>query len=103
MGYGIMGLIYGAYNKITSKLYIGQTIRSMEIRKKEHISKSNGKGRKVKFHKALLQFPEKDWVWQVLKDGICNGDLTAWEIYHIVLYDSYHNGYNSNWGINKIR
>ena len=104
------GVIYAAVNKTTGMMYIGQTVRDLKIRKGEHISRSKkvvldkkGKIKKpVKFHQALIDWDETHWDWIILKSDIPIRDLTAYEIYFIVLHNSYHNGYNSNWGINRL-
>lgn len=36
-----MGIIYQCTNLVNNKVYIGQTIRTLEERKKEHLKKEN--------------------------------------------------------------
>lgn len=50
-----MGIIYKVTNEINDKVYIGQTIRDLEKRKKSHILQSQ-RGSSYYFHRALVKY-----------------------------------------------
>lgn len=87
-----MGIIYRAFNKITGKSYIGQTTRTLEIRKQDHYHNINRYC--YKFPNALRKYKKEDWEWIVLTK-IEDNKLDEYEQYYIKLFDSYKNGYNS--------
>ena len=59
------GVIYMASSGSNpSYNYVGQTTRSLDVRKREHI-RSSGKGVGV-FHKALRNSEKSDWTWQIV-------------------------------------
>jgi len=83
------GIIYKATNIKNNKSYIGQTIRELKSRKKEHINNNSS----TKFHKALQEYKE-DFKWSILYS--CNACLlNMMELYFIEEYDTFDNGYNS--------
>ena len=83
------------------KMYIGQTNKSLEIRKMGHIysatSKNKRKKTNVLFHKALLKHKDKI-VWDVLKDNLSNAEANFFEKKYIKDFDSMVNGYNQTSG-----
>lgn len=95
-----MGYIYKVTSKTTNKVYIGQTIRTLEERKNEHLkrakAKSANKENKYDFYKALLELGTNDFIWEVIEE--CpNEKLNEREIYQIAYYNSYLDktkGYN---------
>lgn len=89
------GIIYRAFNKISGKSYIGQTIQTLEIRKKEHIRKA-GKLRTV-FSKALLKYPESSWIWSVLIE-VPIEELDEYERYFIKDLGTFKAEYNMTMG-----
>jgi len=60
------GIIYRAYNKISGKSYIGQTIRPLQIRKNRHYSDS--KKHNFKFSNALRYYSVDSWEWTILAE-----------------------------------
>lgn len=89
------GLIYRAYNTISQKSYIGQTVRTLKERVKWHYSASK-KG-KYHFASALRRYGREDWIWSV--EEVCEIDqLDSIEKELIAFYDSYKNGYNKTTG-----
>lgn len=89
------GIIYQAYNKVTGKCYIGQTVNSLKVRISSHYSAA----RKPKYHfmYALKAYNKTDWEWNVIEE-VDEALLDESEIYWIQYYNSYKNGYNSNYG-----
>ena len=100
------GCIYIIKNKINDKVYIGQTTISARERFRQHMKPSNYKKR-YKFYKAVQEYGNENFYYEILEDHIPLNELNEKEIYYISLYDSYKNGYNSTPGgdgrqINKI-
>lgn len=90
-----IGIIYRAFNKITSKNYIGQTTYPLEKRIEGHYSKA--KKVKYKFCNALNKYKKEDWEWSILKE-VEESDLDYYEQFYILKFDSFKNGYNSTLG-----
>ena len=86
-------ITYKATNKINGKVYIGQTIQSLQIRKSRHIYDSNN-GCDFLFHRAIRKYGEEGFKWEVIR--ICDSieSLNAYEQYYILYYDSMNKGYN---------
>ena len=92
-----MGVIYKATNMLNKKSYIGQTRRSLEIRKKEHELDSNLNKSNSAFHFALKKYGFDNFSWEILEE--CDDDqLNAKEIFWIDYYDTYISGYNMTVG-----
>lgn len=90
----MLGIIYIITNDLNSKVYIGQTKRTLEERWKEHKRKrcSNNEHNML-IKRAILKYGEQHFKIKELEK--CNiEDLNAREIYYISLYNSYNNGYN---------
>ena len=94
------GNIYKVTNIKTNRVYIGQTIRSLEARYSSDIIKSWIKDRKAKVtQKFLDELIEEDFVITEIFDvACCQYHLNIIEAYWINYYDSYNNGYNNNAG-----
>lgn len=86
-------LIYKAHCKVTGKVYIGQTRRTLKVRIQEHLSQSERK-----FSRALKKYGLKSFEWTVLE--VCNTpeEANEREIMLISEYNSYKEGYNSHIG-----
>ena len=56
----VYGIIYKATNILDGKCYIGQTVKILEKRKREHINSALGKNNKnlMVFHKAIKKYGE---------------------------------------------
>jgi group I intron endonuclease len=97
-------IIYKAINKINGKIYIGQTMQTLEGRTSHHYSDARrGKG-KTYFHMALLKYQPEDFMWETI--CCCNSidELNICEEYWIAFYDSTNRnkGYNlKKGGYNK--
>ena len=87
------GIIYKATNKINGKCYIGQTVRSLEKRKKEH--KRAIKHRLTwKFYKDINKYKWNNFKWIVLERYSSKKELDEGEKYWIKYYNSTSKGYN---------
>ena len=93
-----MGLIYIAYNLVSKKSYIGQTVNSLKSRIQEHYSTTKNPKANYHFIRALRFYNKTDWDWSVIEDNTPNSLLDEREVYWIKQYDSFENGYNSDRG-----
>ena len=94
-------LIYKVTNQINGLIYIGQTSKTLEERKRKHENESLNFHRKsVKFHNALLKYGFDNFTWEVLRCCINQEELDYWEKYYIDYYKSYDRfkGYNLKLG-----
>ncbi len=92
------GIIYCAENIMNNKVYIGQTIKTLNIRKNRHIGSKEDRH----FQRALKKYD--NWNWKI----ICNVEapnnillkelLNISETMYIEKYDSFKNGYNLTTG-----
>ena len=90
-------VIYKVTNNINGKVYIGQTVGSLNRRKIEHICVANNKC-DYYFARALRKYGVDNFKWQVI--CICPNidSLNEQEKYYITLYDSMRSGYNCTSG-----
>ena len=87
-------IIYKVTNKINGKVYIGQTTRTLEKRKWQHLNLAR-RGHNNHFYNAIRKYGEDNFTWEVLCDGIDNKELlNQLERYYITKFDSIKNGYN---------
>lgn len=90
----MFGIIYIITNDFNSKVYIGQTKRTLEERWKEHKrEKCSINEHNMLIKRAILKYGEQHFKLKELERCAIE-DLNAREIYYISLYDSYRNGYN---------
>lgn len=105
-----MGIIYKIENKITGKVYIGQTLYSLQKRWLQHIHESKDalEGKRQSFplfHRMIIKYGEENFLPSILEE--CdNSILDEKEKYWIDFYNSNQDGYNSTIGgqnnINKV-
>ena len=91
-------LIYKVENKINGKIYIGQTIRTLEKRKSDHIN-DTFKGSSLPFHNAIKKYGQYNFGWKILEE--CNSieELNEKEEYWIRKLNTISpNGYNLRYG-----
>ena len=94
----MFGIIYIITNDFNSKVYIGQTKRTLEERWKEHKrEKCSINEHNMLIKRAILKYGEQHFKLKELERCAIE-DLNAREIYYISLYDSYKNGYNATIG-----
>ena len=95
------GNIYKITNIKTNRVYVGQTILSLNERYGSNIIKSWIEDRKRKTKQKFLDEleNEEDFILTgVLDIGICKWHLDKLEAYYINKFDSCNNGYNNNAG-----
>lgn len=96
-------IIYKATNLVNGKVYIGQTVKTLEKRKRKHINDAVSNRSKNVFHKALRKYGEDNFTWEVIDSAESETELSEKEIYWISFYHSYiyvdnSNGYNMTIG-----
>lgn len=94
----MLGIIYIIRNDINSKVYIGQTFRSIEERWKEHLrSKCSKNESHMLIKRAILKYGREHFTISKLEE--CDvSKLNEREMYYIKLYNSYKEGYNMTIG-----
>jgi len=93
----MLGIIYKATNRENGKSYIGQTIKSLNIRKNGHIRNSTVYNLNNHFHNALRKYKPENFIWSVL-ESCSREELDKREIYWIHKYNTCYKGYNSTTG-----
>jgi len=85
-------IIYKVKNKISGKVYIGQTIHTLETRQNAHLKMVEvGKS---KFYKALKSYGVDNFDWDVIDTATTKDELNKKEIQYILKYNSIEEGYN---------
>ena len=93
-----MGYIYKITNKINGKVYIGQTIKTVEKRFTQHKNNSNKTYfSQIVLYKAFNKYGIENFICETI-EKVPNEELNNREKYWINYYDSYFNGYNSTLG-----
>lgn len=89
------GYIYKITNDFDDKVYIGQTIRTVEIRFNEHISHSTAEDRKaLHLYAAMNKYGKEHFKAEQIDTAINQEDLNNKEKYWIKYYNSIETGYN---------
>lgn len=81
------GIIYLAKNKINGKVYVGQTVSKLSIRKNSHNHDSKN-DKTVIFHNALKKYGDSSFEWIKLDEAVSLVDLNMKEKYWIKFYRS---------------
>lgn len=100
------GIIYKVTNKINNKIYIGQSINTLNRRRTNHYSSARNHNNNSIFHKALMKYSEDDFAWEIVEIISNNNiellqkELNEKECYFIKLYESnnLNKGYNMTAG-----
>lgn len=94
-------IIYKATNLINNKVYIGQTINSLEYRKNQHIRETRSLQRKnVYFHDAISKYGANNFLFEEIDSAKTLDELDQKERYWINFYHSTDKncGYNLDSG-----
>lgn len=94
-----LGIIYIITNKVNSKVYIGQTRKSLSERMRHHFSKYETC---IKLKKAIEEYGKGNFLYNVL-ELVPYSQLNERESYYIGEYNSIENGYNIKKGNSKFR
>lgn len=87
-------IIYMVKNKINGKMYIGQTINSLEKRKWKHINCALRKIDNIYFHNALRKYGADLFEWTVIDRCATIEQLNKLEIFYIGFHNTFGEGYN---------
>lgn len=87
-------IIYKITNKINGKVYIGQTIRTLQHRWKEHQRAAFVENRQTNFARALRKYGIENFIVEVIDHADSREELNDKERYWISYYDSCVKGYN---------
>ena len=94
-------IIYKATNLINNKIYIGQTINTLEYRMSQHIRDAANPNRKtVYFHNALRKYGAENFKFEIIDTANTQDELNEKERYWIAYYKSNQRefGYNEDSG-----
>ena len=93
-----MGYIDKITNTLNDKVYIGQTIKTVQKRFTQHKNNSNKEYfSQIVLYKAFNKYGIENFVCEEIEE-VPNDKLDEREKYWIEYYDSYFNGYNSTLG-----
>lgn len=87
-----MGKIYKIVNDINSKIYIGKTTRTLQIRFEQHIN--NDSNNRSAIHAAIKKYGQEHFQIILIQDDIPDELLNERERYWINFFNSYRDGYN---------
>lgn len=91
--------IYKITNKINGKVYIGQTIKSIEERWKQHCSKNS---LCKALQSALIKYGMDNFSIECVEECYSIDQLNIREIFWINFYNSFYEGYNLTSGGNNF-
>ena len=95
-------IIYMAKNKVNGKIYIGQTVKSLETRRGQHESATRKDNNKCffHFHNALKRYGIDNFEWSIIDKASSIEELNEKEQAYIEQYEScdQSKGYNLNSG-----
>lgn len=92
----LYGIIYKVTNIINSKIYIGQTKRTLEKRRYFHLYESKHTRLDFHFYRAIKKYGQENFLWETIDKAFSREELLDKEIYWIKFYNSSHidSGYN---------
>lgn len=88
-------IVYKITNKINGKIYIGQTVRSLEKRWSCHCSASS---KCLAISRAIQKYGKDNFSIEVIDTATSKNELNEKEKYWIAYYDSVNCGYNCTYG-----
>jgi group I intron endonuclease len=95
-------IIYKATNKTNGKSYIGQTVRTLAERRREHLNSAGNLGRTTRpiaLHVAISKHGSGNFSWEVLEECATQAQLDVREKFYIKLLKTLApDGYNGTSG-----
>lgn len=88
------GIVYCALNTVNNKVYIGQTIKSLERRKVIHYWYAKKQLDNSYFHNALRKYKKDNWKWFIITECDNREELNNKEMICIQLFKSIGLAYN---------
>ena len=88
------GYIYKITNLINNKIYIGQTVRDIDTRFKEHLNESNKENLTSYIHLAIKKYGKENFKCTLIDTAENKEDLNFKEKFWIQYYNSNIDGYN---------
>ena len=90
-------IIYKATNTVNNKVYIGQTINTLEYRKNQHFRETKRPNRpNTYFHNAINKYGESSFVFEEIDSANTQEELDCKERYWISFYHSNDRGKGYN-------
>lgn len=89
-------LIYKIINTVNGKIYIGQTIKTLEERKQQHLA--SFKTLNTKLYLAMRKYGVENFKFEVVCYADNIDELNRLESYYIRKYDTVNTGYNMGYG-----
>lgn len=86
--------VYKITNDVNDKVYIGQTINSIQERFKRHINSAINNELNTHFARAIRKIGPEHFTIELIDTAESQEELTEKEYYWIHYYDSTHKGYN---------
>lgn len=90
-------LIYKITNKLNEKVYIGQTTKTLDIRRKGHIQAAKN-GVNHHLYNAINKYGIENFKFEEICKANSKSELNYLEAKYILEYDSVRNGYNMGYG-----
>ena len=98
-------IVYKATNTVNNKVYIGATTRTLNKRRKDHLSRARFSAKNARyrtcwyFHEAIQTYGADKFTWEVLCEVDNTKELYKKEIEYIALYQAFGpGGYNLSIG-----
>lgn len=93
------GIIYKATNIINGKMYIGQTIKGLSVRKNIHLNTAKRKNCMSYFHRSIIKYGPENFDWNIICNCTSRTELNKMEIWYINEFNTFKpNGYNLTLG-----
>ena len=89
-------LIYKITNKLNGKLYIGQTVRTLEERKQQHLQNVGKLNNNI--YLAMRKYGIDNFKFETICYAKDVDELNKLETYYIKKYDTVNSGYNMGYG-----
>ena len=93
--------IYKITNIQNNKVYIGQTIRSVQDRFNRHLNDALHNVINTHFARAIRKYGKDNFSWEIIDTANTQEELTIKERYWIQYYNSAKEGYNETDAISK--
>jgi group I intron endonuclease len=88
------GLVYIATNLVNGKQYVGQTVRKLWYRIRQHFYDCESEKNHYYFHRALIKYGRVSFSWEILENNIPESLLNDKEIFYVAKYGTFGGGYN---------